>query len=160
MVANLRVGEKVFFEKEMSNNQEQRDAKAVFFNSKSPSAQSCFQTATLPFCYPDLYAVIGDATLATLRVRASIEKSLELPYRFKVSNITVTGDINDLFDWDYEIALKGVSLAWVPNLGPMAQAGAKLQAAHLGKASSRKGGMVFQNTYVFEQSPVPGDIKF
>ncbi len=60
--------------------------------------------------------------------------------------------IKDLFDWDYDVNIKGYSTDWLPirGFGPMAKAGAAIQAAHgtIGGA----GGMVFNNYYQLDSN--------
>jgi len=60
----------------------------------------------------------------------------------------------DLFDFDLDVRTLGLPVgAFVPSL---ARAGAKFQGAHLGKGTSRPGGLVFQNVYVFGSRTFPG----
>ena len=56
--------------------------------------------------------------------------------------------------FDLDVRILGLPVrAFVPSL---ARAGAKFQGPHLGKGTSRPGGLVFQNVYVFGSRTFPG----
>jgi hypothetical protein len=110
--------------------------------------------AGVPFL--DLYAVVGDAQSMTMQVRVNVQKLSSLnPNTLYVQSVDVlSGEIKDLFDFDFDVTLKGLSLSNVPFYGSMARAGAMLQAAYGGAGGT--GGMVFQNVYQLGGKTLPG----
>ena len=114
---------------------------------------------------PDLYAAIGDAETAEVTVRFQLSRgpatgvSGSVFYRFVVSDLNFDGTIDDLFDWDRDLTIGfpwgRMNISAFPRLGSMARAGADIQAAHLGKGSSRSGGMIFLNSYLLNGT-LPG----
>lgn len=112
----------------------------------------------------DLYAAIGDSTKIVITVKVTLEKSPLFVGIIATKVEIISGEIVDLFDWDYDLKAANINFAnylpaygslglpgsWADTLGKlatMARAGAKIQATHLGQGSSRPGGMVFKNVY-------------
>jgi len=132
--------------------------KATFWRSGTGGVQGGSPGFPNPLPYPDLYAAVGDAQSLTLNVRLQVHLDTSSGLRLDIESIRVLGGTAyDLFDFDLDVRILGLPVgAFVPSLGPLARAGAKFQGAHLGKGTSRPGGLVFQNVYVFGSRTFPG----
>lgn len=108
--------------------------------------------------YPDLYAAIGDAQNLKLTVKVHAVADLSQGINVNITGIEVVGGtLSDIFDFDHDVRILGIPVGGlVPSLGPLARAGAQFQGAHLGKSSSRPGGLVYLNIYEFGWRAYPG----
>jgi hypothetical protein len=107
----------------------------------------------------DLYAILGDAQSFTPTLRLTVSRHPLDVTALVVKEVRIVNSvIEDMFDWDYDVTAS----AWIfranfnlfPVLGPMAKAGAMIQAAH--GTIGRSGGMVFKNIYQLDSTRVFG----
>jgi hypothetical protein len=100
---------------------------------------------------------IASASIAPakfIRADLGINQYVAAGSLFVQSVDVLSGQIEDLFDWDYDVTLKAVPLSSTPYYGSMAKAGAMLQAAYGGVGGT--GGLVFQNVYQLGNKTLPG----
>ena len=108
--------------------------------------------------FGDLYAILGDAQdfRPTLRIKVSRNRLDAGDLYIETVQLAPGSQIRDLFDFDYDIraGMLGfrMNFAFWPTLGPMAQAGAMLQAAH--GTIGGNGGMAFLNVYLLDSTRV------
>jgi hypothetical protein len=106
--------------------------------------------------FAEMYAVIGDAQEFLPTIRLTVARDPKNASKIQVLNVRfVNSKILDVFDFDFDVVLSGYSMSGLPIYGPMAKAGAQIQAAHgtIGGA----GGMAFRNEYILDDQFVyPG----
>jgi hypothetical protein len=117
----------------------------------------------------DLYASIGDALeiRATFVIRGRdtpVPPFMSFPGASRVLDIqsirVIDGYVRDIFDWDRDVYILGISAIPTPFIGALPLAAAKIQAYHLGKSGSRRSGLVFEAKYKMYSETFPGFWRF
>ena len=125
-----------------------------------PASKATFFQDLISNIDPDMYASIGDALeiRATVLIKGRDSNLPPTPERvLQIQAIRVlNGYVRDIFDWDRDVAVYGISLTPTPFIGALPIAASEIQAYHLGKASARPNGLVFEAKYVMYAVSVPG----